>query len=193
MKNILIISGPTGSGESTVTNLLIKKYPIFKRLVTATSRQPRLNEKTGRDYYFFSQTKFKQLIKGKKIIEYTYIKNRDAYYGTYLPDLEKKLKAGYNVVANTDYIGTKFYKKNYNAVGIFIKPESLAVVKKRLLARQPNMPAAELKKRLTNAGKEIKKEEKYYAYTVINRQNRLTDTLRQLVKILKKEGYRLKK
>ena len=193
MKNILIISGPTGSGESTITNLLLKKYPIFKRLVTATSRSPRLNEKHGQDYYFFTKTEFKKLIANGQIIEYTYIKNRATYYGTYLLDLEKKLKRGYNIVANTDYIGTKFYKKNYNAVCIFIKPESLTVVKKRLLARQPNMPAGELKKRLSNAAKEIKKEEKYYAYTVINRQNRLTNTLRELVKILKKEGYRLKK
>ncbi len=193
MKNIVIISGPTGSGESTITNLLLNKYPIFKRLVTATSRRPRLNEKHGRDYYFFTKTEFKKLIANGQIIEYTYIKNRATYYGTYLPDLKKKLKAGYNIVANTDWIGTKFYSKHYQAVSIFIKPESLAVVKKRLLTREPNISTAELKKRLINAAKEIKKEEKYYAYTVINRQNRLTNTLRELVKILKKEGYRLKK
>lgn len=193
MKQVLIISGPTGSGESTVTNLLIKKYPVFKRLVTATSRSPRLNEKNGRDYYFFSQAKFKQLIKEQKIIEYTYIKNRDTYYGTYLPDLEKKLKAGYNVVANTDYIGTKFYTKHYQAAGIFIKPESSAITKKRLLAREPRMTSAELKKRLKNSTKEIKQEQKYYQYRVVNRQGKLNQTLREIVKILKKEDYRLAK
>src|SRR3989338_7616789 len=119
MKNILIISGPTGSGESTVTDLLIKKYPIFKRLVTATSRRPRLKEKNGRDYYFFSKAEFKKLIATGQIIEYTYIKNRDTYYGTYLPDLKKKLTAGYNLVANTDWVGTKFYTKHYRATSIF--------------------------------------------------------------------------
>lgn len=193
MKNILIISGPTGSGESTVTDLLIKKYPIFKRLVTATSRPPRLKEKHGRNYYFFTKLEFKKMIANGQIIEYTYIKNRDTYYGTYLPELAKKLKAGYNLVANTDYIGTKFYKKHYQAASIFVKPESLAAIKKRLLAREPEMAAVELKKRLANAAGEIKKEEKYYAYTVINRQNRLNQTLREITKILKKEGYRLKK
>ncbi|MDP2736752.1 MAG: guanylate kinase [bacterium] len=193
MKNILIISGPTGSGESTVTDLLIKKYPIFKRLVTATSRLPRLKEKHGQDYYFFTKAEFKKMIANGQIIENTYVKNRDTYYGTYLPELEKKLRAGYNIVANTDYIGTKFYKKHYQAAGIFIKPESLAAIKKRLLSREPEMAAGELKKRLANATREIKKEKKYYAYTVINRQNRLNQTLREITKILKKEGYRLKK
>ena len=193
MKNILIISGPTGSGESTVTDLLIKKYPIFKRLVTATSRRPRLKEKNGRDYYFFSKAEFKKLIATGQIIEYTYIKNRDTYYGTYLPDLEKKLKRGYNIVANTDWVGTKFYAKHYRATSIFIKPESIAAIKKRLLTREPNISSSEFKKRLTNAVAEIKKEEKYYAYTVINRQNQLPQTLSKIVKILKKGGYNLKK
>ncbi|MCX6785697.1 MAG: guanylate kinase [Candidatus Komeilibacteria bacterium] len=193
MKNILIISGPTGSGESTVTDLLRQKYPIFKRLVTATSRRPRLHEKNGRDYFFFTKKQFKQNIANGQILEFTYIKNRNTYYGTYLPDLKKKLKAGYNVIANTDYIGTEFYKKNYGAIGIFIKPESLAAIKKRLLARQPNLAADELKKRLANAQAEIKREEKYYSYTVFNRQNRLPETIGAITKILKKEGYRLKK
>ncbi|MFA6304155.1 MAG: guanylate kinase [Patescibacteria group bacterium] len=193
MKQILIISGPTGSGESTVTKLLLKKYPIFKRLVTATTRAPRLNEKNGRDYYFFSNEEFKKLIKENKIIEYTYIKNRKTYYGTYLPDLTGKLKRGYNVVANTDYIGTKFYKKHYDAVSIFIKAESLAAIKNRLLNRQPDMAPLELAKRLANAKKEIKQEEKYYQYTVINKEDKLFQTLKQILAILKKEGYLLKK
>lgn len=192
-KRILIISGPTGSGESTVTNLLIKKYPVFKRLITATTRKPRLKEKNKKDYFFFTNKQFKQEIAKGNILEYTYIKNRDVYYGTYKPDLEKKLKQGYNLVANTDYKGTIFYKKNYQAVGIFLKAESLEAIKKRLLFREPNMDKVELKKRLDNAVKEIKKEQKYYKYTVINRQGQLNKTLENIVNILKKEEYKLKK
>lgn len=193
MKRILIISGPTGSGESTVTSLLIKKYPIFKRLVTATTRKPRLNEKNKKDYYFFTNQQFREKIKSGEILEYTYIKNRGVYYGTYFPDLNQKIRDGYNIIVNTDYIGTKFYKKYYQAASIFIKAESLDAIKKRLLARQPQMMATELKKRLNNAAKEIKKEEKYYQYTVINKEGKLPETLKKIIKILKKEEYSLKK
>jgi guanylate kinase len=192
-KRILIISGPTGSGESTVTNLLIKKYPIFKRLITATTRKPRLKEKNKKDYFFFTNKQFQSQIKQGNILEYTYIKNRNVYYGTYKPDLEKKLKQGFNLIANTDYKGTNFYKKYYRAIGIFLKAESLAVIKKRLLARQPGLSASELKKRLNNAAREIKKEEKYYKYKVINRQGQLNKTLEKIVKILTQENYKLKK
>jgi len=193
MKRILIISGPTGSGESTVTNLLIKKYPIFKRLVTATTRKPRLKEKNQRDYYFFSNKEFCEKIKNGEILEYTYIKNRGVYYGTYFPDLNQKIRDGYNIIVNTDHVGTKFYKKYYQAASIFIKAESLAAIEKRLLARQPKMTQAELQKRLNNAATEIKKEEKFYQYTVINKQGKLPETLKKITAILKKEGYPLKK
>lgn len=193
MKRVLIISGPTGSGESTVTNLLIEKYPVFKRLVTATTRKPRLHEKNKKDYYFFTNKQFQEKIKTGAILEYTYIKNRGVYYGTYFPDLNQKIRDGYNIIVNTDYIGTKFYKKYYQAASIFIKAESLNAIKKRLLARQPDMAQVELKKRLDNADKEIKKEEKYYQYTVINKEGKLPETLKKIIKILKKEGYSLKK
>ena len=79
---IFIIAGPTGCGESTITKAIIEKFPNFARLVTATSRLPRLNEKNGVDYFFFSKEDFEnEIIKGN-IIEHTYIENRDTYYGS---------------------------------------------------------------------------------------------------------------
>ena len=125
LKRVLVIGGPTGSGETTITNEIIKRYPVFTRLVTATSRKPRNNEQTKIDYYFFSKEDFEKNIKSGDIIEYTYIENRDSYYGTYKPDLDDKLEKGFNVIVNVDIVGAKYYKKNYNATTIFIKPSSL--------------------------------------------------------------------
>lgn len=59
------------------------------------------------------------------MLEYTYVKNRDTYYGSYKKDLEDKLKKGLSII-NPDIVDTKFYKENYDAVTIFIKPASLA-------------------------------------------------------------------
>ena len=67
------------------------------------------------------------------------------------------------------------------------------MIKKRLLGREPNMSLIELKKRLDNATKEIKKEEKYYDYVIINRQNKINETIKKIESILKKEGYWLNK
>ncbi len=191
-KRVLVIAGPTGVGESTITHEIIKRYPIFKRLVTATTRNPRLNEKHGKDYYFFSKDKFKDEIKNNNIIEHTYLKIRDVYYGSYKTDLEVKLKKGYNIIVNPDVVGAKYYKKFYNATTIFIKPDSFANLKKRQLARNPKIAQAELKQRLECAKYEIKNESPYYDYIVINEQGKLKNAINQVANIIKNEGYRLK-
>src|SRR3989344_3378285 len=91
-KQVAVISGPTGSGETTITNVIIARFPKrASRLVTATTRPPRDDEVHGRDYYFLSKDEFKQATLDGRIPEYTYTENRDTYYGSYLPDLEEKL------------------------------------------------------------------------------------------------------
>ncbi len=191
-KKILVIAGPTGVGESTITNEIIKCLPLFKRLTTATTRKPRLNEKDKKDYYFFSAPKFNKEVKKGNIIEYTFIENRNVYYGSYGPDMEAKLKKGYNIIVNSDIVGAKYYKKNYNAATIFIKPDSLASLKKRQLARDKKISKDELKKRLNYAEQEIKNEASFYDYIVINRQGKLKEAINEVKKIIKKEGYYLK-
>lgn len=183
---IFIIAGPTGVGESVITRGIINKIPNFTRLVTATTRSPRLNEKNGVDYYFFSKQEFEDAIKNGEILEYTYVKNRDAYYGSYRKELEEKLEKGLNVIVNPDVVGAKFYKENYGAVTIFIKPASLKDLKKRLVGRDPSISKEELEKRLANAENEIKNEEKFYDYSVVNEEGKLDEAIQKTAEIIKK-------
>jgi len=185
MPKIFIIAGPTGVGESAITRGIIGKFPDFIRLVTATTRPPRLNEKNGADYYFFSKPEFEEAIKKGEILEYTYVKNRDTYYGSYKKDLEEKLNKGMNVIVNPDVVGAKFYKNNYGAVTIFIKPASLEDLKKRLLRRDPKIPSEELEKRLVNAENEIKNEESFYDYSVVNEEGKLDEAIQKTAEIIR--------
>jgi len=191
-KKILVIAGPTGVGESTVTKKIIEKFPIFTRLVTATTRQPRLNEKNGIDYYFFTEEEFKNNINNGDIIEHQ--NNRDGiYYGSYKPDLEKKLKDGLNIIMNPDIVGAKYYKKNYNAVTIFLMPDSFENLKKRHINRSSDFNSDDLKKRLDYAKREIEEESPFYDYKIVNAQGKLSETIEKITKILETEGYILKK
>jgi len=191
MKKVLVIGGPTGSGETTITNEIIKRFPVFTRLVTATSRSPRNNEKNKIDYYFFSKEEFEKQIQSDNIIEYTFIKNRDAYYGTYKPDLDEKIAKGFNVIVNVDIVGAKYYKENYNATTIFIKPESIEELKGRLANRDKNISPEELNKRILNAENEIKKEMPFYDYVVVNANGKIEKAVEKTIDILKKENYNL--
>ncbi|OGF19654.1 hypothetical protein A3I35_02625 [Candidatus Falkowbacteria bacterium RIFCSPLOWO2_02_FULL_45_15] len=189
-KKILVIAGPTGSGESAVTAEIIKRYPIFKRLVTATTRPPRLRERTGVDYYFFSAEEFQREISNGNILECQNNRN-GVYYGSYRPDLEKKLAQGFNVIVNPDLVGARYYQKHYQATTVFIMPDSIANLKKRLLKRDPSISPLELQTRLEYAQREISQEAPFYDYRVLNRQNQLGNAVAEIIAILKKEGYRL--
>lgn len=189
--NVLVLAGPTGVGESSITKELIRKFPIFKKLIAATSRSPRGNEKNGIDYYFFSKEEFEQKIKEGDVIEYTYIANRDAYYGSYKPDMDEKIAEGFSIIVNVDIVGAKYFKENYGATTIFINPDSIENLKKRIRSRNPEISEEELEKRMENAKKEMKEEEPYYDYTITNHEGKMNEAVEEIVAILKKSNYEL--
>ena len=187
-RKFLVIAGPTGCGESTVDKEIIKRFTIFDRVVTATSREMRSGEKDEVDYYFMTKEQFLDEIKNGNILEYTHIKNRDTYYGTYKPDLDKRLKAGKIIIINPDLVGAKFYQEKYGATLIFLKPESLESLKERIKNRNPEITPEELKKRMENAKQELE-EEKFYDYSVINADGKLDECVGEVIAILHKEEY----
>lgn len=188
-KQVLVIAGPTAVGESTFTHELVDAYENFAKLISATTREPRLNEKHGVDYYFFSKEEFFEAVHAGDIIEHTYVPNRDAYYGTYKPDLDEKLLKGLNVIANTDPKGAKFYKENYGAATIFLRPKSLEVIEDRLRRRDASITEEEVQKRLVQAEREIRDAENKFDYVVWNTDGEFDQTVFDVLQILRKEGY----
>jgi len=190
-KQVLIIAGPTAVGESTFTRELLESYDYFTKAVSATTRQPRLNEKHGVDYYFFDKETFFDKVDTGEILEWTHVKNRDAYYGAYKPDIDEKLAKGLVVIVNTDAKGAKFFKENYNATTVFIKPKDLDVIEDRLRRRDPSITDEDVKKRLHSEKEEIEEaeESEVYDYVVWNTDYEFARTFDGLIEILKKEGY----
>lgn len=188
-KNVVVIAGPTASGESTFTHELIDAYEHFGKLVSATTREPRLNEAHGVDYYFFDKETFFEHVHNGNIIEHTYVANRDAYYGTYKPDLEEKILKGLTVVANTDPKGAQFFKEHYGATRIFLKPKSLAVIEDRLRRRDASITDEEVAKRLVQAEREIRDAKQQFDHVVWNTDGEFANTIIEVIEVLKKEGY----
>lgn len=188
-KRILVFGGPTGAGETTITKILIERFPIFRKLVAATTRNMRTGEQDKVDYHFMSKEEFQDGIKNGDIIEHTYIENRDTYYGSYKPDLDKKIDTGLNVIVNVDIIGAKYFKENYDATTIFIKPNSLDELEGRFVRRDSNISSEEIKKRIQNAQEEMQEEMSFYDYIVINADGKLEAAIEEIIDILKKENY----
>lgn len=188
-KRALVIGGPTGVGESTITKKVVEKYPeVFVRLITATTRDPRPQEKDKVDYYFFTEEKFKSEIKNGNILEWQNTRN-GVFYGTYKPELEKQLKKGLIVIINPDIIGAEYFKNNHNATTLFLMPESMKSLRKRILSRNPDISPEKLNKRLEYAEHELKNESSFYDYKILNSYGKMDVAINNIVKILKKEGY----
>jgi guanylate kinase len=185
-KRVIVIGGPTGSGESTITNALVAQFPNFTRLVTATTRPMREGEVDGVDYHFFSKEQFLREIESGNILEHTYISNRDIYYGSYKPDLEKKLSDGKVVIVNPDIIGAKFYKQNFGALTIFIEPQSIETLATRLKKRNPDMSEMELGQRLENARQELEQEKPFYDVIIRNEDGKLSEAIEKAAAVIKK-------
>lgn len=191
-KQVVVVAGPSGSGESTVTQHIIDRYPYcVQRLVTATTRVPRAGEKNGTDYYFFTKDEFAREQKKGHILESTYIKNRDTYYGTYAPDLKKKVASGNIVIVNPDLVGARYYKDHYSAVTVFIVPENVEALERRIRERSPELSEKEIAHRKENAVREMQKERSFYDYVVVNADGKLEEAVESVVAILRKEGYTL--
>ena len=88
---LIIFSAPSGSGKSTIINYLLQQNLNLAFSISATSRQPRGNEKNGIEYYFLSPEDFKQKIANNEFLEYEEVyENR--FYGTLKAQVENNWK-----------------------------------------------------------------------------------------------------
>ncbi len=182
---VLVIAGPSGVGKSSIIKRLLELCPNAKLLVSATTRKMRPGEKDGANYHFLSHDEFKKHLEDGNIPEYRYTPETGNYYGTFLPDLEEKLKLGHLAIADVDIIGAKFLKENYGAITVFIMPPSKSALLDRIKKREDNMDDKELKERLEIANKEMEQDSKFYDYIVVNEENKLQEATEKVFEIIK--------
>lgn len=190
---LFIISGPAGSGKTTICDGLMEKESL-QRIVTSTTRSPRQGEVDGLDYHFLSTEDFKIKIEEDAFYEYATVHSN--YYGTQKADILTPILAGENLLLNIDVQGAKTITEKASAdealnghlVSIFIMPPSLEELNARLQNRGTDSEE-EIERRLTVARSEMK-EEKHYDYTIIS-QSKSAD-LEAVLQIYRKEVARLR-
>jgi len=184
---IFILSAPSGTGKSTICNILKKTVPNLKFSVSHTSREPREGEENGVHYHFISENDFKAKIENGEFLEW--VKLHGAYYGTSLEDLNKNRNEGYNQILELDTQGVELLRsKDFEAIYIFILPPSLKALEKRLIKRGTESKE-KIKKRIEVGKKEIMKYE-IYDFVVTNID--IDESVDLIKSIIKAEGCKTK-
>ena len=135
---IVILSSPSGAGKTSLVKEISLKnnYSIS---IFHTTREPRVNEINGVDYFFINQKEFENLISKKKFLEYAKVFNN--YYGSSKDIVFEKLDKGQNIIFDIDWQGTEQIKEKklkYKIITIFILPPSRKELFNRLLNRDLN-------------------------------------------------------
>jgi len=175
---LIIVSGPSGSGKSTVTKLVKDRLNI-PLSISATTRQPRVGEIDGKDYFFLTREIFEQKIKNNEFYEYANVHGN--YYGTLKEVVESNLNKGLNVILEIDVQGALIAKKKKkDAILVFFRTKDMETLENRLRNRKTDSEEV-IQLRLKNAAKELEYEPEY-DYTIIN--NDIEQSCKELINII---------
>lgn len=174
---LLVVSGPSGVGKSTLTNRL-RDDDRFWISVSATTRSKRIGEKDGVDYHFVSDKEFDQMIDKNEFLEWANFAG--AKYGTPRKAVDKALASGKNVVLEIELNGARQVRKNSkDAVLIFIEPPTWEELKSRLEKRGTESEDS-TQTRLDRAKEELSAASEF-DHVIVNHQ--VADSVAQLVSL----------
>jgi guanylate kinase len=163
---VVIISGPSGVGKSTICKEIVKRLDNVYLSVSVTTRPQSAAEVDGRDYWFISEEEFHQRVDKGLLLEHAKVFGH--FYGTPKEKVVKALKAGKVVILEIDVQGARQVKAVFpDAVMMFILPPSARDLAERLDHRGREGAEA-AGKRLNEASAEIAAAWQYYEHMVIN-------------------------
>jgi len=176
---LFIVSGPSGSGKSSLINDIVNESDDFVRSVSVTTRPKREDETSGRQYHFISKDEFEELIEKDMLLEWT--SYAGYLYGTPKKFVTERLSKGKNVILVIEVQGAmKVIKKIKDTYLIFITTSSFKELEERIKKRRADS-LEETNKRLEIAKSELN-HKKYYDCIIVN--DNYNEALFNLKKVL---------
>lgn len=176
---LIVLSGPSGVGKSTVIAELFSQRENLFFSVSYTTRAPRVGEENGVNYNFVTKEEFETMIAHDDFLEHAQFVGN--YYGTSQKAIEEKLEAGIDVLLDIEVQGAaKVRERCPGALLIFILPPTFEDLSRRLRQRATDDESV-IESRLEKAKLELK-EVVHYDYLVIN--DKVSNAVHEIESIL---------
>ena len=184
--NILVISGPSGSGKSSLMSKLLETITNSYFSISTTTRKRREGEVEGEDYYYISKEKFESDIDDGAFLEWA--KVHDNYYGTSLKPILRALNDGKVVIFDIDVQGHKIVREKFGnlTTSVFITTPDQIELQSRLRDRGTDTKEV-IDKRINNAVSEMTRIHEY-DYLLIN--DHFDETLKELIAIARASRHK---
>ena len=180
LKKLIIITGPSGVGKGTVVKELLDRNKDIWLSISATTRNPRVGENDGLNYYFISEEMFKDMIDKKEFLEWAQFAGN--YYGTPLSTVNEKIEKGFIVLLEIEVEGAKQIKEKFpESLSIFLLPPSKEELEKRIRNRGTEKEEA-IDRRLSRANYEIASSNQF-DFVLTNHD--VDETVKEVFKIIK--------
>jgi guanylate kinase len=178
---VVVLSGPSAVGKSSVVRCLREQIPDLHFSVSATTRAPRPGEVDGVDYHFVGLARFQQLIDEGALLEWAEIHGGLQRSGTLAAPVRAATASGFPVLIEVDLAGARAIKKAMpEAITVFLAPPSWADLQARLVGRGTETPEA-MARRLETARVELEAQDDF-DQVVVNSQ--LESACAELVSLL---------
>lgn len=179
---LVIISGPSGVGKSTIVKQLLQQCELPLELsISATTRPPRADDQPGVNYHFMTAEEFRERVVNEEFLEYVEVFGRGYWYGTLKEQVSTGLNRGKWIILEIDIAGAaKVLQAHPEALTIFIHPGNLSELQRRLEKRGTETPES-LARRLEVAQQELSAASNYQNIVTNNTVDQAVTSICQLL------------
>lgn len=180
---LYVISAPSGAGKTTLVRALLLRNPRVQFSISYTTREPRLREKNGDDYFFITKEKFQKMVADDAFLEHAEV--FDNYYGTAKNQVQNQLDNNKHVLLEIDWQGAEQIRQAWpGCVSVFILPPSLQELERRLHTRATDSEKI-IQRRLQDSISDISHWPEF-DHVIVN--DNLDEALRELEAVVNAQG-----
>jgi guanylate kinase len=184
---LVVVSGPSGVGKSTIVAELARRRPQVVPIVTATTRARRDDEIDGVHYHFLSDQAFRELMARDGLLEHA--NNHGFWYGTPIDQVRGILAAGRDAILTISPEGARNVRRLVpDALTIFVMPPSMEDLTDRLRGRGSESEAS-IERRRHDAERWMA-EAGDYDHVVVNETGRPEEAAERIWDIIQSEARR---